>query len=187
MMVTSFWHPDGTPISAAQFMELLFGKLPEFFRSEEELRAIWSSPDTRQKLLDGLAEKEFGPAQLAEMQKIIDAENSDVFDVLAHVAYALAPVARSARAAQARIAIADEFGGQQREFLNFVLDHYEATGVSELRRDKLKQLLQLKYRGTIDDAVKVLGPAPEIGTMFAGFQAHLYRADRPDLSASMSA
>jgi type I restriction enzyme R subunit len=85
MMVTSFWHPDGTPISAAQFMELLFGKLPEFFRSEEELRAIWSSPDTRQKLLDGLAEKEFGPAQLAEMQKIIDAENSDVFDVLAHV------------------------------------------------------------------------------------------------------
>jgi type I restriction enzyme, R subunit len=187
MMVTSFWHPDGTPISAAQFMELLFGKLPEFFRSEEELRTLWSSPDTRQKLLDGLAEKEFGPAQLAEMQKIIDAENSDVFDVLAHVAYALAPVARSARAAQARIAIADEFGGQQREFLNFVLDHYEATGVSELRRDKLKQLLQLKYRGTIDDAVKVLGPAPEIGTMFAGFQAHLYRADRPDLSASMSA
>jgi type I restriction enzyme R subunit len=187
MMVTSFWHPDGTPISAAQFMELLFGKLPEFFRSEAELRALWSSPDTRQKLLDGLAEKEFGPAQLAEMQKIIDAENSDVFDVLAHVAYALAPVARSARAARARIAIADEFGGQQREFLNFVLDHYETTGVSELRRDRLKQLLYLKYRGSMTDAVKVLGPAPEIGTMFAGFQAHLYRADRPDLPESMSA
>jgi type I restriction enzyme R subunit len=38
-----------------------------------------------------LAEKGFGHEQLAEMQKIIDAENSDLFDVLAHVAYALPP------------------------------------------------------------------------------------------------
>jgi hypothetical protein len=32
------------------------------------------------------------------MQKIIDAEKSDLFDVLAHVAYALAPVTREDRA-----------------------------------------------------------------------------------------
>ena len=31
MMMTSFWHPDGTPMSAQQFMEMLFGALPEFF------------------------------------------------------------------------------------------------------------------------------------------------------------
>lgn len=86
---TSFWHPDGTPMSARQFMEALFGKLPEFFKDEEELRALWSAPDTRKKLLDGLAEKGFGKDQLAEMQKIIDAEKSDLFDVLANVAYAL--------------------------------------------------------------------------------------------------
>ncbi len=54
MMVTSFWHPDGTPMSAQQFMEMLFGKLPEFFKDEAELRAIWSVPDTRAKLLAGL-------------------------------------------------------------------------------------------------------------------------------------
>ena len=40
MMVTSFWHPDGTPMSAQQFLELLFGRLPEFFRDEEELRTL---------------------------------------------------------------------------------------------------------------------------------------------------
>ncbi len=32
MMATTFWHPDGTPMSAQQFMEQLFGKLPEFFK-----------------------------------------------------------------------------------------------------------------------------------------------------------
>ena len=86
MMATTFWHPDGTPMSAQQFMEMLFGKLPEFFKNEDELRALWSVPETRAKLLAGLAEKGFGREQLAEMQKIIDAEKSDLFDVLAHVA-----------------------------------------------------------------------------------------------------
>lgn len=68
MMATSFWHPDGTPMSARQFMEMLYGKLPDFFESEDELRRIWSAPDTRNKLLEGLAEKGFGKEQLAEMQ-----------------------------------------------------------------------------------------------------------------------
>lgn len=86
MIATSFYHPDGTPMSAQQFMEALFGKLPEFFKNEEELRNLWSRPDTRKKLLEGLAEKGFGKDQLAEMQKIIDAEKSDLFDVLANVA-----------------------------------------------------------------------------------------------------
>ena len=81
MMMTTFSHPDGTPMSSQQFMELLFGKLPDFFKNEAELRAIWSVPDTRRKLLQGLAENGFGHDQLAEMQKLIDAEKSDLFDV----------------------------------------------------------------------------------------------------------
>jgi type I restriction enzyme R subunit len=60
-------------MSAQQFMEMLFGKLPEFFKNEAELRALWSDPSTRKKLLEGLAEEGFSQDQLAEMQKIIDA------------------------------------------------------------------------------------------------------------------
>lgn len=63
MMMTSFWHPDGSPMSARQFMEALFGKLPEFFHDEAELRAIWSDPQTRKELLQGLAERGFGRDQ----------------------------------------------------------------------------------------------------------------------------
>jgi type I restriction enzyme R subunit len=109
MMVTSFWHPDGTPMSAQQFMELLFGKLPDFFKNEAELRALWSAPDTRAKLLRGLAEKGFGPEQMAEMQRIINAEKSDLFDVLAHVAYALPTLTREERAAHAKVGINSHF------------------------------------------------------------------------------
>jgi type I restriction enzyme, R subunit len=109
MVSTHFWHPDGTPMSAPQFMESLFGKLPEFFKDEDELRALWSAPDTRKLLLQGLAEEGFGHEQLAEMQKIIDAEKSDLFDVLAYVAYALPPLTREERASGAKIAILQRF------------------------------------------------------------------------------
>ncbi|MBN2702740.1 MAG: DEAD/DEAH box helicase family protein [Pontiellaceae bacterium] len=176
MMMTSFWHPDGTPMSAQQFMELLFGKLPDFFRNEEELRAIWSVPDTRKKLLQGLAEKGFGHEQLAEMQKIIDAEKSDLFDVLAHVAYALPPVTRELRAANARVYINSRFSAKQQVFLDFVLQHYVSVGVEELDPEKLTPLLLLKYHNSLADAVADLGGRPEeINMAFAGFQKYLYQ------------
>ncbi|MGH8477310.1 MAG: EcoAI/FtnUII family type I restriction enzme subunit R, partial [Methylococcales bacterium] len=149
MMATSFWHPDGTPMSAHQFMEALFGKLPEFFKEEDELRALWSTPGTRKKLLEGLAEKGFGKDQLAEMQKIIDAEKSDLFDVLAHVAYALEPVTREERATKAKITISTHFNSKQQVFLDFVLSHYVSVGVEELDQAKLTPLLRLKYRDSL--------------------------------------
>ena len=175
MMVTSFWHPDGTPMSAHQFLELLFGKLPEFFRDEDELRALWSAPDTRAKLLAGLAEKGFGRDQMAEMQKIIDAEKSDLFDVLAHVAYALPPLTRQERAARATVAVNARFNPRQQVFLGFVLAQYVQIGVEELDREKLSPLLKLKYHNAIADAVADLGRLEEIGAVFADFQKYLYQ------------
>src|SRR5438477_6724485 len=96
-------------MSAQQFMEMLFGKLPEFFKDEAELRALWSAPDTRAKLLLGLAEKGFGRDQMTEIQRVIDAEKSDLFDVLAHVAYALPTLTREERATRAKVVIGTRF------------------------------------------------------------------------------
>ncbi len=174
MTVTSFWHPDGTPMSAQQFMEAMFGKLPDFFKNEDELRALWSAPDTRRKLLEGLAEKGFGKDQLTEMQKIIDAEKSDLFDVLAHVAYALEPLTREERADRAMAVISENFNTRQQVFLNFVLSHYIAEGVDELDQAKLNPLLKLRYHDSISDAVADLGKPDEIGKVFTGFQRYLY-------------
>ncbi|HWL53085.1 MAG TPA: DEAD/DEAH box helicase family protein [Chthoniobacteraceae bacterium] len=175
MTVTSFWHPDGTPMSAQQFMETLFGRLPEFFKNEEELRALWSAPDTRARLLQGLAEKGFGKEQMAEMQRIIDAQKSDLFDVLAHVAYALPPLSREERAGKAKVEISTHFNSKQQVFLDFVLSHYVTVGVEELDQEKLTPLLRLKYQNSIADAVADLGKAEQIREIFTGFQKYLYR------------
>jgi type I restriction enzyme R subunit len=174
MMVTTFWHPDGTPMSASQFMEALYGRLPDFFKNENELRTLWSEPDTRAKLLAGLAKHGFGGEQLKEMQKIISAENSDLFDVLAFVAYASAPLSREERAAGAKLIISTHFSTKKQIFLDFVLSHYVRVGVEELEKEKLKELLRLKYHGSISDAVAELGSPVEIGRAFVDFQKWLY-------------
>ena len=62
MSATTFWSADGKPMSAAQFLETLFGALPEFFRDEDQLRALWSAPDTRRHGQDRSAPKVHGPA-----------------------------------------------------------------------------------------------------------------------------
>jgi type I restriction enzyme R subunit len=147
----------------------------EFFKNEDELRALWSVPDTRKLLLQGLAEKGFGHEQLAEMQRIIDAEKSDLFDVLAYVAYALPPLTRKERADRAKVAINQRFNTKQQSFLNFVLAHYVGEGVDELDQEKLTPLLRLKYSNSISDAIADLGRPEEISEAFVGFQKYLYQ------------
>jgi len=109
------------------------------------------------------------------MQRIIDAEHSDLFDVLAHVAYALAPITREERAAKARVDISVQFNSRQQAFLDFVLAQYVQVGVEELAQDKLSPLLRLRYHGAIADAVADLGQPEEIGKVFVGFQKYLYQ------------
>ncbi len=139
-------------MSAQQFMEMLFGRLPEFFKDEVELRALWSAPATRKKLLQGLAEKGFGGEQPAEMQKVIDAEKSDLFDVLAHVAYALPPVTREERAAHAKVIISTHFNSKQQVFLDFVLSHYVRVSIADALADL----------GRAEDIGRVLRGLPEV-------------------------
>jgi type I restriction enzyme R subunit len=173
MAATSFWSADGRPMSAAQFLESLYGVLPDFFKDEEELREIWSDPGTRKAFLLGLAEKGFGKEPMAEIQKIIEAENSDLFDVLAYVAFALHPFTRAERADKARQAVHARFNDKQQAFLEFVLSQYVREGVDELDQDKLSPLLRLKY-SAIADAAAELGQPEEIRGMFVGFQRYLY-------------
>jgi len=175
MSVTTFWGPDGKPLSPAQFLESLFGALPEFFKNEDELRAIWADPTTRKGLLDALSEKGFGREPLAEMQRVIDAEKSDLFDVLAYVAFALPTLTRSDRAAHAKALASGRYGYKQQAFIDFVLGQYVSQGVDELAPEKLTPLLRLRYKNALADAATDLGPPDQIRSTFVGFQRLLYQ------------
>ncbi len=172
MIKTTFWSPDGRQIDAKEYLELLFGTLPELFNSEEQLRQLWSLPDTRKKLLDQLEERGFSRAQLAEFQKVLNAQDADLYDVLAYVAFESKIIDRGIRAEYARETISG-FSDKQQEFINFVLNQYVKEGVDELDIDKLSELLELKYL-QIADAKKELGSIANIRESFIGFQPYLY-------------
>lgn len=173
MIATSFWSADGKPISAEEFLNNLYGSLPSFFKSEEELRTIWSNPLTRKTLLARLSDAGYGKEELTTLQKLIDAEKSDLFDVLEYVSFAILPITREVRVASSQSAIFALLDNKQKEFLEYVLSKYIESGVEELDQEKLPLLLQNKYQ-SLGDAIDILGEVPQISSLFIEFQKYLY-------------
>ena len=175
MTATTYWSPDGRPMSAAQFIEKLFGELPSLFKDEDELRRLWSIPATRKALLEKLLERGFDGASLDAMRRLIDAAKSDLFDVLAYVAYARAPITRAERAEGRRDKILSSYDEKLRAFLDFVLGEYVRVGDEELNPEKLGSLIELKYFSAYE-AEQQVGGVGKIRDAFIGFQPVLYDA-----------
>lgn len=173
MISTSFWGADGKPVSVQEFMDNMFGTMPEFFHDEEELRKIWSNPTTRKAFLEKIAEAGYGKDELETLQKLIDAEQSDLFDVLAYVSFATKPISRTERVSETKNNILNGLDKKQEEFLQFVLNKYVDNGVEELDEEKLPQLLNLKYYA-IANAEQELGDVFKIRSLFIDFQKGLY-------------
>ena len=172
---TLFIGPEGKPVTAQEFISWLFDTLalPEFFSSEQQLRDMWGDPLTRKTLLARLAEAGFELENLLEIQRMIDAEDSDLFDVLEYIAFANEPVSRIERSLRVQPAMQAVLTPQQREFIEFVLSRYIDTGVQELDADKLPDLIKLKY-DALHDGLQALGGAEQARELFTGFQKHLY-------------
>ena len=172
-MQTLFWSADGKPISSEEFIENMYGKLPDFFKNEAELRKMWSHPITRKALLDKLAGAGYGMNKLKTLQQLINAENSDIFDVLEYISFAIKPISREQRVAKAQSNIFKSLDNNQKDFLDFVLSKYVETGIEELDEEKIPDLLKIKYF-TLNDATELLGGVKEIRATFIDFQQHLF-------------
>jgi type I restriction enzyme R subunit len=177
MTATNFVGADGKLLSAGQFIQLLYDtlSLPEYLQDEHQLREIWSDPATRKNLLGRLADAGFAKDDLAAIQKIIDAENSDLFDVLQFVAYNKPTIPRADRVNASIASIHDDLDDKQQEFVDFVLSQYVELGVEELDREKLPQLIEVKY-GSLNDGIARIGGIEKAMTAFLGSQRRLYAA-----------
>jgi type I restriction enzyme R subunit len=129
---------------------------------------------TRKTLLARLSDAGYGREELSTLQKLIDAEKSDLFDVLEYVSFAVKPITREARVATSQPAIFALLDNKQKEFLEFVLSKYIESGVEELDQEKLPVLLQNKYQ-SLGDAIDILGDVPGISSLFVDFQKFLYQ------------
>jgi type I restriction enzyme R subunit len=174
MVSSSFWSADGRPISASEFLSNLFGELPKLFKDEAELRRLWSNPISRKTLLENLETAGYPKDDLLTLQKLVDMEKSDLYDVLEYVFNGdYVAMTREARARTAEATIFSLLSENQKEFIKFVLDKYIEAGVDELDQEKLPILLTNKYQ-SLEDAKATLGDVSMISRLFVEFQKHLY-------------
>ncbi|MCK8521938.1 DEAD/DEAH box helicase family protein [Aquimarina sp. D1M17] len=173
---TMFWDTGGKPISSEEFLNNLFGELPNLFKSEAELRELWSNPTTRRTLLEKLEVAGYGIEELNALRKLVDAENSDLFDVLEYVFNSeIKPITRAERVAAAEATIFTLMNNKQKEFIEFVLSKYIEIGVGELDQTKLPVLLSSMFQSQADGIEELGGDVTKIRDLFIEFQQYLYK------------
>ena len=167
-----FWGADGKPISAEAFLVGMFGQLPEFFKSIEELREKWANPKTREELLEKLEEVGYGKEVLKQVRTLIDAESCDLLDVLEYISFNVEPVERAVRAKNVE-AYTATLTAAQKDFVDYVLKLYVKEGSDELAMDKLPVIITMKYGG-ISDGINILEGIDVAKNVFLNFQKYLY-------------
>lgn len=174
-MSSTMFYLDGKPVSAEEFIKKLFDtlKLPEILGGEDELRQLWSNPLTRSELISKLGKHGCGREDLNKLRELINAEHSDLFDVLQYIAYSNPTLTRKERVESAEDNIYKFIDKKQIEFIRFVLNNYVQEGIDELDVSNLSTIINAKY-GSINEAQKELGSADEIKEVFTDFQKYLY-------------
>ncbi|WGW03654.1 EcoAI/FtnUII family type I restriction enzme subunit R [Tropicibacter oceani] len=171
---TTYWSADGTPMSAQQFLEQLFGDLSGLIENEDQLRRIWSHPDTRMELINQLSDRGYDGEKLEDIRRLVDAPHSDLFDVLSYILYQNEKRSRHERADFARSDMAGEENEELKQLLVGVLGAYERNGTRELALPKLGEFLTARY-GRVSEAKAKLGDLSAIKAAFLKVQEALYR------------
>ena len=176
MIQTQFYDASGKPISLQEYLDTLFGKLPELFTDEEMLRNIWKNPETRQVLLNQLENIGYGEKELLELQKLINAEKSDVFDVLNYLQFVNKAISRKDRIDKTipNILENNNLKKEEIDFILFILSKYQEEGYKELSMTALPEIINLKY-GSPYTAKEILGDNQYIQNIFIKTQEMLYK------------
>ena len=166
---------DGKLISIEDFVKILFGSLPKFFTSGEDLKAQWQNPDTREQLLKSLESGGFPVEKIVRVQSLLNMDDCDLLDVLEYIAFDNTPIERKQRVAIVKADLNHQFDTRQIDFMDFVMQQYISQGYNELWLNNLPELLKLKY-GSLSDSKRILGDIKDIRKMFVDFQKNLYAA-----------
>lgn len=175
---TRYIDENGKPLTIQAFVERLIQQLPGLFKNVDELRDIWSDPDQREQLLAKLLQAGFDKEQLSSLRRMFEADDCDMFDLLAFLAFEQPMATRKSRAEAVRAnnTFFDQYQQEKaKQFLHFVLNRYEQTGVTELARERLPALIELSGLGTTKDASMVFGGKPaQLLAAFKQLQYQLY-------------
>ena len=170
---TTYWSPEGKPISAQEFLKRLFGDLKGILADEDQLRIVWSDPDNRERFLEQLSDRGYDGDRLDDIRRLIDAADSDLFDVLSYILFTNPPKTRHERADSVRSDGMTDAQDETKALLLAILAAYEERGESELATKKLGTFLTARY-GSVSEGKSKLGGLAAAKEAFLAMQAALY-------------
>ena len=161
-------------LNSEDFLKRIVGELPEFYKNEEQLRTLWAKPETREQLLQQLAHIWLDKEQLEDLKKMFNAENSDIFDILAHISFDLDIKYRKQRAEYAKWLIEKYSSLKAKDFLEFLLSLYVKEWILSFRKENLSSKISLFAKATPAELVQEFGGAEELQRAYYELQESLY-------------
>ena len=165
--------PDGKFISAQEFLQILFGDLSSLIESENQFREIWSTPENRQRFMDQLSERGYAGEVLDEIKTLVDASDSDLFDVLGYILFTLPPLTRVQRADNVKKEELEDIDEEMKSFLRRILASYIDHGEDELSGERLAQHMTAAY-GSVSEGKSKLGDTATVRNAYLQMQKSLY-------------
>ena len=163
-------------ISIEEFIQRLFGKLPQFFNGPEDLRKQWEHPDTRQALLNHLEREGFHEEKLQTIQRVMGREDCDLLDVLEYIAYETEPMERTKRVELVKQDYYKRQNAAQRVFTDFLISQYLRNSYREFTSENLGKFINMKYGSITDAKANLSMDVPQIRNHYFEFQRQLYKA-----------
>ena len=163
-------------ISLDDYVEKLFGRIPDFFADADDLRAKWANPETREQLLRTLDEAGFAEDKLNLLKNMLKMQKCDLLDVLEYIAYNSTPIERAKRVELVKQQYVDALNKEQREFDDLILEYYASNGCKELGADKLKTFINIRFNSMSDAKQRLQMSVADIRAHYYELQRRLYCA-----------
>ena len=147
----------------------------KYYDDEAKLREIWSNPTIRREMLNNLSEMGIDESQLNDLKQIFEAEDSDIYDVLAHISFNLdiKTVNERVIAVNNSKFVEKYHTSKAKDFIRFILDRYRKDGVKELEEKNLSTLVKLS--GNDLKGLKDSFSGYNIRDEYFGLQKEIYR------------
>lgn len=168
-----YLNREGKPVSAQEFLEMFYGEFSNLIANEEQWRVLWSKPKTREHFKDTLAASGYSTEVLQELARLVDAPDSDLFDVLGYIAFTTPPLTRKARAAAVNASHFESITDEMWQFLQEILNAYVQHGEKTLSDKMLRQHLTVSY-GTVSEGAEALGGTRKVRNGYLAMQQRLY-------------
>lgn len=171
-----FIDENWKPLSAEDFLQKIVGNIPHLYQDIDQLRQAWADPESREALLQKLYDMWIDREQLQNLRKMFEADGVDVFDILAYISFNVDMKKRKERADYVRenTGILEKYeSSKAKEFLEFLLEQYEANGIFEFKSHNLKAMIDL-YHSTPTELSKAFGGADRLREAYFELQKDIY-------------